>query len=85
MLRGGYHRAYAYMRARPAPTEPFLAALTENPLIELDLPGRRDILLAPRPPLLADFLDPDLVLAATKIKMRFRFKVTVEMDAIPLD
>ncbi|MGH9415560.1 MAG: hypothetical protein ACRD01_02935 [Terriglobales bacterium] len=39
MLRGGYHRAYAYMLTEPSPTEPFLAALTEDKFTELEIPG----------------------------------------------
>lgn len=85
MLRAGYHRAAAYMLADPAPDEPFLAALTRDELVELDLPGIREKLTAASPPLLGDFLAPGLTKGVKTQKYRFRFKVTAEMESIPIE
>lgn len=85
MLRAGYHRAYAYLTAQPRPAEPFLAAVTDHPLVELEIPGMRAKLTSPHPPLVGDFLDPDLVVAAKTPKMRYRFKITAEMNAVPCE
>lgn len=82
MLRAGYHRAYSYLRARPRPAEPFLAALTEGELPELDLPGVRSKMASDHPPLVGDFLTSDLAWATKIQKLRFRFQITAEMHQI---
>lgn len=86
VLRAGYHRAYAYQSARPVPAEPFLAAMTDGAgLHDLHEPSLLAKLTAVRPPLLGDFLNPDLALPVRAIMRRFRFKVTAEMEAVPID
>lgn len=85
LLRGGYHRAYAYLRTFPAPTEPFLAAVCDGEPRELRDPALRAKLTSDQPPLVGDFLNPDLAMPVKLVKHRYRFKVTAEMSYIPLD
>lgn len=85
LLRGGYHRAYAYLSAHPAPDQPFLAALIDGPCNELEIPGMREKLTSSRPPLMGDFLNPELVFRARKLKVRYRFTISAEMHRVPWD
>jgi len=85
LLRAGYHRAFAYISAASAPREPFLAALTEHRLVELEIPGMRAKLSAASPPLVGDFLNPELVLPVKAARVRHQFKITVEMRHIPVE
>ncbi|HWG37288.1 MAG TPA: hypothetical protein VN690_06175 [Terriglobales bacterium] len=83
VLKAGYHRAYAYLSARPGPREPFVAAMTKIvPGEILDAPLRGQ-LEADRPPLVGDFLNPALALAVRTHRQRYRFKITATMQALP--
>jgi len=84
MLRAGYHRAYAYLNARPTPQEPFLAAVTEGNLTELRDPQLRAKLTSSHPPLVGDFLNANLAMPVKALKYRFRFKVSVELKRVPV-
>ncbi|HWG36209.1 MAG TPA: hypothetical protein VN690_00685 [Terriglobales bacterium] len=84
MLRAGYHRAYAYMRADPAPVEPFLAGLSPYGLVELEDPALRDKILSRRPPLVGDYIESAFSANFQVLKKRFRFKITADLDVVPM-
>jgi hypothetical protein len=85
ILKAGYHRSFAFSRSMmnaPDANDKFaLVVLTRTlpPQLSPDFPnqGLRTVVLGPRPPLLSDFFDLDLVTTVRLRKKRYEAHICI--------